>query len=249
MTTCYLEAEKWAEDEAELAPDEAHHLLHVLRAEEGTELRVVDGEGHAARAELLRAHGSHAWIRLEERLEPAPLEPRRILVQAPARGQRMDWLLQKATEIGCHEIWPMMTERAVVKIAPGKDAAHKAARWQAIALAACKQSGNPWMPRIAAPRPFAECLAAAAGRPAVFGCLTRESVPVPDALRRFRAEGVREVLVFTGPEGDFTPGETEAMLAAGIVPVTLGPTVLRVETAALYALVAIACEWTASRPG
>lgn len=245
MTTCYLEPEKWAQAEAALSADEARHLATVLRAERGKTLALIDGLGRRGKAEVLHAHGAHATVRILEQAAVEPLLPRRILVQAPARAQRMDWLLQKATELGCHEIWPMMTERAVVKIEP-KEAEKKAARWQAIALAACKQSGNAWMPQIAPPRAFAACVAAAAGRPALYGCLTPSAVPLKQVLQRFHDEDAKEVLVFTGPEGDFTPAEDAAMLAAGILPVTLGPTVLRVETAALYTLAAIAYAWSAA---
>jgi len=156
----------------------------------------------------------------------------------------MDWLIQKAVELGVHDIWPLQTDHAVVQIRPG-DAGRKAARWQAIALSACKQSGNPWLPRILPARTLPEILAALAGVPgaACFGALQADAVPLPELFGRLRNENCPQVAMFIGPEGDFSPAEVEAMLSAGVQPVTFGPIVLRVETAALFILSALQYAW------
>jgi 16S rRNA (uracil1498-N3)-methyltransferase len=241
MITCWVEVADWREDAVVLSREESHHLVRVLRARPGEKVRLVDGAGRQAEGELEVADPHGARVKLLATCVAPPLHPRRILVQAPAKGSRMDWLLEKATEIGCDEIWPVMTARAVSKVAPGEEE-RKRLRWEAIVRAACKQSGNPWCPRIALPAGFDECLARAAGQPALFGCLTPEAKPLKATVREMLAGGVEEILVFIGPEGDFTEEETAEMLAAGVRPVTLGPTVLRVETAAIYALSALAYE-------
>jgi 16S rRNA (uracil1498-N3)-methyltransferase len=239
MITCWVEPEDWREDAVVLPREESHHLVRVLRARPGEKVRLVDGAGRQAEGPLdvADSHGARVAVRAVRTAPPA--KPRRILVQAPAKGSRMDWLLEKAAEIGCDEIWPMMTARAVAKIPPGEEE-KKRLRWEAVVRAACKQSGNPWCPRIALPAGFDECLARAAGRPALFGCLTEDARPLPETVRKMLADGAEEILVFIGPEGDFTEEETAKMLAAGVKPVTLGPTVLRVETAAIYTLSALA---------
>jgi len=241
VITSWLEPENWQEGALVLSKEESHHLVRVLRARPGEQLRVVDGAGRVAECVLELADSRAARVTIERVRTAPPLRPRRILVQAPAKGSRMDWLLEKATEIGCDEIWPAMTDRAVAKIARGEEE-KKRLRWEAVVRAACKQSGNPWCPRIALPASFDECLARAAGRPAIFGCLAPEAKSLKATVRDLLARGAEEILVFIGPEGDFSPDETAKMLAAGVKPVTLGPTVLRVETAAIFALSAIAYE-------
>ena len=131
-----------------------------------------------------------------------------------------------------------------MKIRPG-EAGKKAARWQAIALAACKQSGNPWLPEIAPPQKLSSALDALRGQPgaACFGALQAGAVPLPDLFGRLRRENCPQIAAFIGPEGDFSPAEVEALLAAGVQPVTFGPIVFRVETAALFILSALQYAW------
>jgi len=195
-------------------------------------------------AEVIAPHKKRTAIRLLSRTAVAPFAPRRILAQALVREQKMDWLIQKAVELGVHAIWPLQTDHAVVRIR-AEEAERKAARWQAIALAACKQSGNPWLPEIALPRKLAEALATLRAAPgaACFGALQEGAVPLPDYFGRLRREECPQVAAFIGPEGDFSPVEVEALLAAGVQPVTFGPIVFRVETAALFILSALQYAW------
>ena len=159
MIRCFLASGQWAAGAAELDESESKHLVSVLRAQAGDRIGILDGEGQLGEAEVVAPHKKRTAIRILSRTAVAPVAPRRILVQALVREQKMDWLIQKAVELGAHEIWPLQTEQAVVRIRP-EEAAKKTARWQAIALGACKQSGNPWMPRIAPVRGLADALAA-----------------------------------------------------------------------------------------
>lgn len=243
MIRCYLPAGQWAADTADLDETESRHLTAVMRARSGDRIEVLDGEGHLGVAEVVAPHKKRTVIRLLSRTAAAPFTPRRILAQALVREQQMDWLIQKAVELGVHEIWPMRTEHAVVKIRP-EAAARKAARWQAIALAACKQSGNPWLPRIAPVRDLAEVLAARpAEAAACFGALQEGAVPLPAFFSRLRSENCPQVLLFIGPEGDFSSTEVATLRAAGVQPVTFGPIVFRVETAALFSLSCLQYAW------
>ena len=243
MIRCYLPAGRWAEETAELDEAESKHLAGVMRASAGDRIEVLDGEGRRGVAEVAAPHKKRTGIRILSSETVAPFAPRRILAQALVREQKMDWLIQKAVELGVHEIWPLRTEHAVVKIRP-EESAKKAERWQAIALAACKQSGNPWMPKIAPVRGLGEALGAlpAAGA-ACFGALQEGAVPLPEWLGRLRRENCPAVTAFIGPEGDFSGTEVESLLAAGVRPVTFGPIVFRVETAALFILSALQYAW------
>lgn len=243
MIRCFLASGQWAAGAAELDESESKHLVSVLRAQAGDRIGILDGEGQLGEAEVVAPHKKRTAIRILSRTAVAPVAPRRILVQALVREQKMDWLIQKAVELGAHEIWPLQTEQAVVRIRPD-EAAKKTARWQAIALGACKQSGNPWMPRIAPVRGLADALAALpAEGAACFGALQENAVPLPAFFGRLRRENRPQVAMFIGPEGDFSAGEVEALLAAGVQPVSFGPVVLRVETAALFILSALQYAW------
>ena len=244
MIRCYLPPDRWHGDLAELDEAESKHLAGVMRAQVGERIELLDGAGRVGAAEVVAPHKKRTAIRIQAQERKAPFAPRRILAQALVREQKMDWLIQKAVELGVHAIWPLQTDHAVVKIR-ADEAERKAARWQAIALAACKQSGNPWLPEIAAPRPLAAALAALRGAPgaACFGALQEGAVPLPELFGRLRREACPQVAAFIGPEGDFSPGEVAALLAAGVQPVTFGPIVFRVETAALFVLSALQYAW------
>ena len=193
MIRCYLPADRWGEEIAELDEAESKHLSAAMRAKAGDRIELLDGEGSRGIAEVAAAHKKRTTVRILSRETAAPFAPRRILAQALVREQKMDWLIQKAVELGAHEIWPLRTEHAVVKIAP-EEGAKKAARWQAIALAACKQSGNPWMPRIAPARNLVEALAdLPAGGAACFGALQEGAVPLPEFLGRLRRAWCRRL--------------------------------------------------------
>ena len=243
MIRCYLPGDWWHADEALLDEEESKHVASVMRVQAGDRIEILDGEGRVGEAEMVLAHKKRASIRILSQTVVPPRMPRRILVQALVREQKMDWILQKAVELGVHEIWPLQTDHAVVKIR-AEEAAKKSARWQAIAMGACKQSGNPWMPKMAPVRGLGDVLKALpAEGAACFGALQDGALPLPALLGRLRAENCPQIAMFIGPEGDFSAGEVEAMLAAGVQPVTLGPIVFRVETAALFILSSVQYAW------
>jgi 16S rRNA (uracil1498-N3)-methyltransferase len=242
MIRCFLQGDRWRNDTAELDEAESKHLVSVMRAQMGDRIGILDGNGHLGEAEVVAPHKKRTAIRILSRTAVPPFAPRRILVQALVREQKMDWLIQKAVELGVHEIWPLQTERSVVRIRPG-EAEKKAARWQAIALSACKQSGNPWMPKIAPVRELTAVLDTMPPGAACFGALQEGAVPLPEFFGRLRRENCSQVVMFIGPEGDFSPAEVNALQAAGAQPVTFGPIVFRVETAALFILSALQYAW------
>ncbi len=242
MIRCFLPRDRWTDAVSELDEDESKHLVSVMRAVERQRIGILDGEGMSGEAEVVVPHKKRTVLRILSQTAAAPRAPRRVLVQALVREQKMDGLIQKAVELGVHEIWPLQTEHAVVKIRAG-EAAKKTARWQAIALSACKQSGNPWMPRIAPVRGLTEILSVLPPGGACFGALQENAVPLPEYFGRLRREQCPQVAMFIGPEGDFSAAEVAALLSAGVQPVTFGPLVFRVETAALFVLSALQYAW------
>ena len=244
MKRCYLASENWQEGSVFLGEAESRHLVGVLRARAGERVEVLDGAGRIGMAEILEPNAKRAEVRILSQTTIEPQVPRRILVQALVREQQMDSLIQKAVELGVHEIWPLQTDHAVVKIRPA-DVGKKTSRWQTIALSSCKQSGNPWLPIIAPVRKLTDALVdlREARGAACFGALQPGALPLPTYFGRLRQENCPQVTMFIGPEGDFSATEVAALLAAGVQPVTFGQRVLRAETAALFILAALEYAW------
>lgn len=211
--------------------DAANHIARVLRLEPGDALTVFDGRGgeHAARIEAIRKGA--VVVEVQERSTSSRESPLSLtLAQGVSRGERMDWVVQKATELGVTRIVPVLTERTVVKL-DSKQSERKVQHWQGIAVAACEQSGRTRVPEIAAPQPLEACV-----RGFDDGA-TRALLSPAGSLRM--AELKREqggVVVLIGPEGGLAESEQQTALNAGFVAVRLGPRVLRTETAAIAAL-------------
>ncbi len=209
----------------------AGHLVRVLRLAVGAELAVFDGTGgeFAGRIEAVRK--GEVLVALGERHERASESPLRLtLAQAVARGERMDWVVQKAVELGVSAIVPVLSERSVVRLDVAQ-ARHKQRHWQRIAVAACEQSGRNHVPEVSEPLALAAWLAAlpAGGVRLLLspqGAVGLASLP----------NATSEVLVLIGPEGGLTEAEVRAARARGFESVRLGPRVLRTETAAVVAL-------------
>lgn len=238
-----VSTEEIAREVLVLSGEAVHHLLHVLRVKPGAEIGCFDGAGHTRLYHV--AERAEAQLTLQAKqpvfdcAEP-PVEL--VLFACIPKGERMDWLLEKATELGVGRIVPVMSERTVVRLA-GAQAAAKRERWQRIVEAASRQCGATRVPQVELPQPFK------ATEPMMRACSTlivaalipqaKPLKPVLDALDPARPGQTWGW--WCGPEGDFTPGEMEAILACGATPVTLGPLILRVETAAIYGLANLGC--------
>jgi 16S rRNA (uracil1498-N3)-methyltransferase len=240
---CYAAAEGWGKTAIRLAADEQHHLVRVMRARRGETVTVFDGRGREVAARVEETP-ERRGVMLRPLAEPS-FEPRGIrivLAQALPKAARMDWIVEKATELGAAEILPVLSERVVTRLR-GSQAEERAARWQRIAIAAAEQCGAKWAPEVKAVGSFADALKSCRGADLfLLGALTPDAAPVAQTLEKARAAATRSVALLVGPEGDFTPDETAAAVAAGAVAVRFGPRVLRVETAALYGLSVLAYE-------
>ena len=214
----------------------AHHAERVLRLAVGEGVTLFDGRGGECDAVLV-ALGRQPLARLGPRHAVERESPLAItLVQALAAGDKMDWVVQKAVELGVAAIQPVAAERSVLKLA-GERAAKRVAHWQQIVVSACEQSGRNRVPEVAEILPLARWLGTPfAGRrlilaPGDAGALVRMAPP----------DGPLAVLV--GPEGGWSPAELGLAMRAGCEPLALGPRVFRSETAGLAALAALQTLW------
>lgn len=205
-----------------------HHLGSVLRLRDGAEVVLFDGSGHEWPAALVDARRGTASIGTGvERTTESPLAV--TLVQGIARGERMDWAIQKAVELGVHRIVPVATERSGVRLDAAR-AAKRHAHWQGIVVAACEQSGRTRLPAIDAPCALQEAVAQLQGLRLVLDPAATVS------LAAAPVEPNAGVTLLVGPEGGFSDSEIGSITDVGGLGVRLGPRVLRTETAGVAAL-------------
>jgi 16S rRNA (uracil1498-N3)-methyltransferase len=225
-----------------------NQLKNVLRLRPGDQLQILNGQRllFDCRVVDLSAKGG-ARVRVESRHQLPESSVRVSVALAVLKGERFDWALQKLTELGVSEIVPVLTTRSVVKLETGaaKSTAAKVARWKAIVREAAEQSERATIPDVVAPRTFGQWMhdlghggAGGIG----FICAERISTTLlGDILLGMVADQTgattgKTITLFVGPEGGFTPEEIELAQKQGLKPVSLGPRILRSETAAIYAL-------------
>ena len=207
----------------------ALHHLRVARVVPGEQVEVFDGRGRAWAAWLEAVDETGALLRLgEERRGAAGRSV--VLIQGLPKGEKLDWVLQKSTELGVSAIWPVLTARSVARPKPEAIAARHV-RWQRIVEEAARQSGRTEVPEVAALRSLEDAVRALT--PGV-RLLVLDEEERSERLRH--AAGDSAVALVVGPEGGLAREEVEALRAAGGVSVSLGPLVLRTETAGLAAL-------------
>lgn len=221
--------------EIRLSSEESHHLIVVNRCQRGDTVIAFDGAGREWLTECSVPHKSAAVLRVREALPPRRRAFSLTLAQALPKGSTMDDIVRQATEVGVARIVPLLSERTQVHF-EGDRAEKKVEKWRTTAIEAAKQCGNPWLPEIAPVQTLASYLAST----------SRDALNLIASLHP-GARSFAETLAsarplpasaswLIGPEGDFSPAEMEAATVAGFLPVTLGPLVLRSDTAALYAL-------------
>ena len=216
---------------------DAHHLAHVMRAQIGDAITVVDAAGQAAEMAVTELTRDVVHLRMQ-RVLPAETEGREVvLVQALLKGEKMDFVVQKAAELGTVCVCPIVTEHVVVRY-DAKKAAAKAARWQKIADEAAKQCGRRTLMTVAPIVSLTELLR----DPAYIGAADTATVFCYEQEERQSMRTVlggteaRRVTLIVGAEGGFSPAEAAAVTAAGGQPVSLGHRILRAETASLTVL-------------
>ncbi len=246
LSRFFLAPADWpAEGALRLGGEEAHHCSRVLRKSTGDKVEVFDGQGRVAVARILTAGKNEVELAVENETRHPPLPHEVHLLPALIKGEAFEWLLEKAVELGAASVRPVLTANTVAQW----DAAQsekKLAKWRRHMLEAAKQCHTPFVPELRAPVALGECRMtndewdgeALRLVPALFG----ETRPLARVVADW-GERPRRALVLTGPEGDFVAEELEAAAAAGFQPVTLGPLILRAETAALAALAVVTQAW------
>jgi 16S rRNA (uracil1498-N3)-methyltransferase len=226
-----------------LPTEESHHAVHVLRLREGDSAAVFDGRGTEIRVRLKSLDPERvSFETLSTTKTPRP-SCRVRFGQALIKPAGMELLIQKLTELGVAEIWPIASERSVSKPDGEK---RISSRWQSIALAACKQSGQNWLPKIPEAAPLDTFLAAPDPAPPIariIGSLQPEARPLSTLVADAKNQGSLSAFdVLIGPEGDFSPAEIGRARASGFRPASLGPLVLRSETASIFVAAALHYE-------
>jgi 16S rRNA (uracil1498-N3)-methyltransferase len=235
LTRVYVDAPVTAGKRLVVAGSAANHIARVLRLRSGDSLTVFDGSGgeFGARVEEFRKEAVVVSVEEHRTLDrESPLSL--TLAQGVSRGERMDWIIQKATELGASRIVPVFTKRSVVRL-DDKQAQRKLQHWRAIAVSACEQCGRNRLPDLVTPVDFFDVL------PATFSPAETRLLLSPTG--DLRIDDLKDVgngiTVLIGPEGGLEDVEHEAAIAAGFKAVRMGPRVLRTETAAIAALTII----------
>jgi 16S rRNA (uracil1498-N3)-methyltransferase len=248
MHRFYILPENWQPDALALTGSEAHHGRDVLRMRRGEKLVLFNGRGREITAEIIDLGSSEIRLRKLHEAETPPLRCRIVLGQAVPKGKNMELIVQKAVEIGADQIAPIISDRTVVQV-DSESAVQKQAKWQQIAIEAAKQCGQNWLPRVHAPRKLAEFFDTATPNAGfdlrLIGSLQPDAQHLKKILADYSGEHQhrpQSVLMLVGPEGDFTPAELALARRHGCRPITLGPIILRVETAAIYCLSVLSYE-------
>lgn len=211
----------------------SHHAAHVLRLQAGAAVRVFDGEGHEFEATLASDGKRGLGVCVGVEVAPRPESPLHLtLAIAPLKGDRMDWVVQKATELGVVVIQPVVTARTDAEGRPALAGA-RTDRWRKIASGAAEQCGRARVPVVRETVHMNTFLREPRQSENIILLETGENPP----LGRTRA--VQAILVLVGPAGGFAPDEVEAAIRAGFAPRSLGPRILRAETAAIASLAAL----------
>lgn len=225
-----------ASGEIQLPEALAHHAARVLRLRDGDPLILFDGSGGEQPA-VLSVRGKQCFAVLQDRYEVERESPLRlVLVQALASGDKMDWIVQKAVELGVAAIVPVQAERSVLRLA-GERAAKRVEHWQQVSISACEQSGRNRVPLVAPICGLRDYLA----RPREGLRLILDPMATQRLLDAARPAGEAQLLI--GPEGGWSDDELAACRSAGCVGMRLGPRVLRTETAGLAAIAALQTVW------
>ena len=223
-----------------LNPSESHHLIRVNRGRPGTRVSVFDGQGNEWQCQIVKPDPKETLLRIEEYTKTTSPVCEIVLAQALPKGKTMDQIVRKATEIGVNHIVPLQTQQTQVH---PKENQNKIEKWTLTAIEACKQSGNSYLPEIKPIQTLESWLAQYSscdtGSLKLVASLESKAVSLKQSIEQFHSptkDLSREIICLIGPEGDFTPQEYNLISDQGFQPIRLAMHILRVETAAIYAL-------------
>lgn len=212
-------------DSVELEGPASHYLTRVLRLSEGDSLVLFNGDGRDYSAEVSGITKKRVLVRLLDSRKPGNESPLKInLVQAICRGERMDYVLQKATELGVYSIQPLKSQRVEVRLDETRQA-KRMKHWQGVVISACEQSGRARVPEVKTPLSLAEWITSTVQSPGLM------LDPVAEKRLSDLSVAPDSISILIGPEGGFTDEEISSARANDVMPVSLGPRILRTETA------------------
>lgn len=239
LSRFHLPASEWpsAADSLTLTGDEAAHCARVLRRQVGDAVEVFDGEGRVAQADITAVSKSSVTLHVTSLQQHAPLPHRIHLLPPMIKAEPFEWLLEKAVELGATSIQPTVTERTIVHLS-GDHLDKKMIKWRRHMIESAKQCHTPFVTRLEKPRPFAQVIAGLPpGILKILPALSEHSRTLHGI-----ANGQTEACIAIGPEGDFTPAEEALAQQHGFVSITLGPLILRAETAVISTLAVLGHE-------
>jgi 16S rRNA (uracil1498-N3)-methyltransferase len=245
MHRFYVAPNEWNPEALSLSGSEAHHAHDVLRMETGDKVVLFNGVGREITAEIVSSDSAGIHLRKLHEAQTPPLRCRITLGQAIPKGKNMELIVQKAVEIGAAEIAPLLSDRTVVRLDEDSSTS-KQAKWQTVAIEAAKQCGQNWLPQLRTPQTLSQFFQEHRRFDLqLIGSLQSDAMHLKKILAEYSAghgERPNNVLMLVGPEGDFTPAELSLARSQGCRPITLGPVVLRVETASIYCLSILSYE-------
>ena len=235
LTRAYVDAALAVGSSVVLPDDVATHLVRVLRLQAGDACTLFNGDGRDYDARISGAGRREVLAEVCGVRDVDNESPLRItLLQGIARGERMDLIVQKATELGVHAIVPVTSERTEVKL-DAQRAQKRHAHWRGVAIAACEQSGRTRLPELAAPQPLQSAFGAVAGHAVKLTLDPGGTRAAADIV----LDETRALVIAIGPEGGWSSRDRQSLQAAGFIGLRLGPRILRTETAGLAALAAL----------
>jgi len=233
----HLTAPEWHEPHLTLTGDEAQHCSRVMRKQPGDTIEIFDGAGRVAVCEITQVSKAEVQAKIASETRTEPFQTAIHLLPALIKAEPFEWLLEKAVELGAASVQPVITERTVIHL----DAAQtekKLAKWRRHMIESAKQCHTPFVPELQAPIAFAASLKFQAD----FKLIPAISEHTRTLKQALPPSKPNSVAVLIGPEGDFTAEEEAQAFAAGFVPATLGPLVLRAETASIATLAILGYE-------
>ena len=241
----FIDAEHIRGDTACLTGDEHYHLSQVLRKKKGERIFLFDAEGRTFKARITKVEPEKTHVSIME-VTQGRKGLRIGLGQCLLKSHKMEWIIQKGTELGLTDLFPLQSARSIVRPEAGRE--KKTARWRRIALEAVKQSGRPDIPQIHGPVSVESFLKCEPGREEERLFLSESGGDPLKAIIRRKEDSrwPRSVLLLCGPEGGWTKEEEKNILGSGFFAVSLGPYILRAETAALSAMAIVSHFWNRS---
>ncbi len=226
---------------ATITGKEAKHIRNVLRLKKGERLEIMDGSGWVAKAVIEEVSSDEVKVNIHENIFPPPPKIEISLAQALIKGPSMDYVIQKATELGVNSIQPFYSKRTVVKLQP-EHLIKKLDRWRKLIMSACKQCGRPVLPQLYKPLTFNNLVKKKRDSNSLKLLLWEKETASQLKELLINYSSSSPILILVGPEGGFTKEETKIATESGFYPIALGNRILRAETASIALLSIIQYE-------